>query len=335
MNDALEPRSVEERLQHFPNASLLVVATPIGNLSDLSQRAAQALREANLIACEDSRVSRRLFETLGIRPKLVSIEQHREAQAIPTILDLLKSGGRCALISDAGTPAISDPGFKVVRAVRAEGFGVIPVPGANAFIALVSVSGFHPGPFWFEGFLPQRERAAATRLEALLGLQAHLALYEAPHRILKTAAMLARLAPARHVCIGRELTKRFEESAHLLAAALPCWIEAQSHRERGEFTILIEAAESNAAESNAAASMAGSGEAQVDADGMVDSSVDAAIVKAVPYSIDARSLMQALLEALAPAQAARLAQRLSKDRQIDWYQLAMQLKSAKSSDAER
>ncbi|NDH33883.1 MAG: hypothetical protein EBX67_00160 [Betaproteobacteria bacterium] len=120
-----------QRPQHFPAASLLVVGTPIGNLSDLSPRAAQALTESSLLACEDPRVSRKLFDALGLRPRLLSIEQHREAQSIPDILEHLRQGGRCALISDAGTPAISDPGHRVVQAVRSEGFVVIPIPGPD------------------------------------------------------------------------------------------------------------------------------------------------------------------------------------------------------------
>jgi len=328
MNHAFDSRSDEQRLQHFPDASLLVVATPIGNLSDLSQRAIQALRQACLIACEDSRVSRRLFDTLGIKPKLVSIEQHREAQAIPTILGHLKAGGSCALISDAGTPAISDPGCRVVRAVRAEGFAVVPIPGASAFVALASVSGFQPGSIWFEGFLPQRERAADSRLQALLGLQAHIALYEAPHRMLKTAAILARLIPTRQVCIGRELTKRFEESAVMPALALPGWLRAESHRERGEFTLLLEACQ----EPSPVLPLAASAQGRADAGRIEHAKDEAAMVAPRSYSIEARVLMLGLLEAMAPAQAARLAQRLTRDRQIDWYQLAMELKPCSASD---
>ncbi|NDH28911.1 MAG: 16S rRNA (cytidine(1402)-2'-O)-methyltransferase [Betaproteobacteria bacterium] len=336
-----------QRPQHFPAASLLVVGTPIGNLSDLSPRAAQALTESSLLACEDPRVSRKLFDALGLRPRLLSIEQHREAQSIPDILEHLRQGGRCALISDAGTPAISDPGHRVVQAVRSEGFVVIPIPGPSAFVALASVSGFSPGPIWFEGFLPQREQAASTRLERLLGLNAHLALYEAPHRITKTAAMLAARAPLRKLCIGRELTKRFEESAVMLAKDLPDWLMAQSHRDRGEFALFLESErsafvarcdkspDSNGSGASHAFTDQNEGQRADQTKGQradqnegppaEDTSEDVELSPS--YSIQGRALLEALLAVMAPAQAARLAQRLSKDRKTDWYQMAMQLKS--------
>jgi 16S rRNA (cytidine1402-2'-O)-methyltransferase len=278
-----------------------------------------------LIACEDSRVSRKLFDMLAIRPKLISIEQHRELEAIPQVLAQLQAGNICALISDAGTPAISDPGYRVVRAAREAGFAVIAIPGPSAFVALSSISGFAAGPIWFEGFLPQREQAASSRLSALLALRAHLALYEAPHRIAKTAQLLAKLAPKRQLCLGRELTKRFEESAVMAAQDLPGWLQAQSSRDRGEFALFI------ASEHSAVA--AGCHEASPKAQqhpelAPFDQAPDP--VQAVPaYAIEGRELLEALLSAMAPAQAARLAQRLTKDRGIDWYQKAIALKAVK------
>ncbi|NBT00526.1 MAG: 16S rRNA (cytidine(1402)-2'-O)-methyltransferase [Betaproteobacteria bacterium] len=301
MNNQQQSSFETHKPQHFPNASLLVVATPIGNLSDLSPRAALALQQASLIACEDSRVSRKLFDMLGIRPSLVSVEQHREIQAIPLILAQLHAGKTCALISDAGTPAISDPGYRVVRAAREAGFVVIAIPGPSAFVALSSISGFTSGPIWFEGFLPQREKAASARLAALLELRAHIALYEAPHRIAQTARLLAKLAPSRQLCLGRELTKRFEESAVMTAQELPSWLELQSNRDRSP-------------ESNQAAER-----------GLDDETPDT--VQSMPaYNIQGRTLLEALLGAMGPAQAARLAQRLTQDRNTDWYQMALTLK---------
>lgn len=322
MNNQQQSSFETHKPQHFPNASLLVVATPIGNLSDLSPRAALALQQASLIACEDSRVSRKLFDMLGIRPSLVSVEQHREIQAIPLILAQLHAGKTCALISDAGTPAISDPGYRVVRAAREAGFVVIAIPGPSAFVALSSISGFTSGPIWFEGFLPQREKAASARLAALLELRAHIALYEAPHRIAQTARLLAKLAPSRQLCLGRELTKRFEESAVMTAQELPSWLELQSNRDRGEFALLIACDQLSTAdrlnerspESNQAAER-----------GLDDETPDT--VQSMPaYNIQGRTLLEALLGVMAPAQAARLAQRLTQDRNTDWYQMALTLK---------
>ena len=317
-----EPDLESHKLQHFPDACLLVVASPIGNLSDLSPRAVQALCHASLIACEDARVSRKLFDALGIRPDTVSIEQHRETQALPKILAHLAAGKRCALLSDAGTPAISDPGYRVVDAVREAGFVVLPIPGPSAFVALASVSGFHAGPIWFEGFLPQREQAAALRLSALLALRAHLALYEAPHRITKTAKLLAKLAPVRRLCVGRELTKRFEESVVLTAQDFPKWLETTSHRERGEFSLLIASDHKPNSSSE---------DSQVDP----DDEVQAPVKTEACYNIEGRALLEALLTATAPAQAARLAQRLTKDRKTDWYQMAVSLRANREEPAQK
>ncbi|HAB46937.1 MAG TPA: 16S rRNA (cytidine(1402)-2'-O)-methyltransferase [Lautropia sp.] len=325
MNNPQVPFLDAPKPQQFPDASLLVVATPIGNLSDFSPRAALALNSASLIACEDSRVSRKLFDMLGIRPKLLSIEQHREVQAIPQVLAQLQAGNTCALISDAGTPAISDPGYRVVRATREAGFPVIAIPGPSAFVALLSISGFAAGPIWFEGFLPQREQAASSRLSALLALRAHLALYEAPHRITKTAQLLAKLAPTRQLCLGRELTKRFEESAVMAAQELPAWLEAQNNRDRGEFSLLI----ANEPSAVAAGGHETSPEANQDSKTAQPHEAPDPVQMVPAYPIQGRELLEALLSAMPPAQAARLAQRLTKDRGTDWYQMALALKAVK------
>lgn len=289
----------------MPAACLLVVATPIGNLSDLSPRAAEALRSAGLIACEDRRVSRVLFERLKLTPQTVCIEQHREASAVARVLDHLAGGERCALISDAGTPAISDPGHKLVDAVRGAGFPVIPIPGACAFVALASVAGFRPAPLWFEGFLPTREAPMHAKLRQLLEIAAHVMIYEAPHRIGATAAALGALAPSRRVCVGRELTKLHEESVVIPGAAFAQWIAASPKRTRGEYCLMIEAAHSPGE---------GSSAKSPSQEGIL--------------LLDQAATMTALLRELSPARAARTMSRMTGDTRTDWYRLALQLGEA-------
>ena len=226
----------------LPTRSLYVVATPIGNLSDITLRALSVLKSADAIAAEDTRNSATLLAHHGIATRLFAAHEHNEEAAAQKVIALLAEDKRVALISDAGTPAISDPGARLVRAVRAAGYAVIPVPGPNAAAAALSASGFE-GPFHFAGFLPAKSTARRGALRALAALPATLVLYEAPHRIAELAQDLAtELAPARRIVLARELTKRFESIHATTAAEIVEWLAGDTNRQRGEFVVLIEAA---------------------------------------------------------------------------------------------
>lgn len=222
--------------------TLYVVATPIGNLSDISLRALEVLRSADAIACEDTRNSATLLAHHGIHARTFAAHEHNEREAAQKVIGLLAQGKQVALISDAGTPAISDPGARLVRAVRQAGHPVVPIPGANAAVAALSASGFE-GPFHFAGFLPARTQQRRTALRELTALPATIVLYEAPHRILDLAHDLAQeLDAPRGVVLARELTKRFESIHACVAGELLAWLEGDANRQRGEFVVLIEAA---------------------------------------------------------------------------------------------
>ena len=232
----------------MPTASLYVVATPIGNLQDLSLRAIAVLKGADVIAAEDTRTSSTLLAHYGISAKLIAAHEHNEMEAAARIVELLHAGKRVALISDAGTPAISDPGARLVRAVRAAGCAVIPVPGANAAVAALSAAGFE-GPFHFAGFLPPKSTARRAALRAFSELAATLVVYEAPHRIVELIDDLALEYPGeRRVVLARELTKRFESIHTTTAAEAPAWLAGDTNRQRGEFVVLVEAAPAQARE---------------------------------------------------------------------------------------
>src|SRR5687767_8703104 len=193
-------------------STLYVVATPIGNLRDVTLRALDVLRHVDIVAAEDTRVTARLLDAHGIvSKKLVALHEHNENRAAPGLIAQLAAGRSIALTSDAGTPAFSDPGARLVAAVRAAGFRVVPVPGPNAAAAAVSVSGLAAIPFVFCGFLPAKAGDRARAIEALASLSYALVFYEAPHRVSETILALASgLGAARRVVIARELTKMFE-----------------------------------------------------------------------------------------------------------------------------
>ncbi|HEX4326467.1 MAG TPA: 16S rRNA (cytidine(1402)-2'-O)-methyltransferase [Burkholderiales bacterium] len=226
----------------MPSAALYVVATPIGNLADISARALQVLKAVDAIAAEDTRTSGPLLSHYGIGTRLFAAHEHNEEKAAEKVVELLREGKRVALISDAGTPAISDPGARLVRAVRAAGYAVIPVPGANAAAAALSASGFE-GPFHFAGFLPAKGTARRAALRTLAGMPATLVFYEAPHRILDLATDLAAELPAeRRLVLARELTKRFESIHATTVGEAAAWLTGDEYRQRGEFVVLLEAA---------------------------------------------------------------------------------------------
>jgi len=230
-------------------AGLYVVATPIGRLADLSQTAVDTLKHVHVVAAEDTRVTRGLLAHIGARPPMIATHEHNEARAAAAIVARIRAGERVALVSDAGTPGISDPGARVVAAAHAAGLPVIPIPGPSAVVALLSAAGFTQPGFRFEGFLPARPRARRERLAVLARSDVTVVLYESPHRITGTVDDLAAaLAPQRVVVVGRELTKRFEQIHRDAAAALPAWLRADPDRQRGEFVIAFEAAPPEVAE---------------------------------------------------------------------------------------
>jgi len=220
--------------------ALYVVATPIGNLADISQRALETLRAADAIACEDTRHTRHLLDHFGIRAPAFALHQHNEREAAEKVIALLAEGKRVALVSDAGTPGISDPGAKAVAAVRAAGYRVVPLPGPSAASVALSAAGLADERFLFAGFLPAKVGARGTAIEELAAVPAALVFYEAPHRVEETVADLAaRLEPARTLVIARELTKHFEQIAVMPLAEGPAWLAADDNRRRGEFVLIV------------------------------------------------------------------------------------------------
>lgn len=222
---------------------MYVVATPIGNLEDLSPRAARVLGEVDWIAAEDTRHSARLLRHLGLDTSLVSLHEHNEQRRVEALRRALEAGQSVALISDAGTPLISDPGFVAVRELRASGHRVIPVPGACALIAALSAAGLPTDRFLFAGFLPAKGGARRQRLSANLERQETVVYYESPHRIQATLHDLAALFGKRRIVLARELTKTFETFLEADAATLLARLEADPDQARGEFVIMVAGAE--------------------------------------------------------------------------------------------
>jgi 16S rRNA (cytidine1402-2'-O)-methyltransferase len=236
---------VSERMQAqlWPTHALYVVATPIGNLGDLSLRAWHALERADVIAAEDTRASRSLLDTWGIRTPLIAAHRHNEQSAAADIVGRLQAGQRVALISDAGSPAVSDPGGVVVQAVRDAGLRVVPLPGASALMSALMATGVttdaSPG-FVFAGFAPTKSAARQRWFRQWTCLPAATVFYEAPHRIVSSIGDLFQvLGPLRKVSFARELTKRFEEIASMPLAHAQQWFDADEHRQQGEYVVII------------------------------------------------------------------------------------------------
>jgi len=256
--------------------TLYVVATPIGNLADASPRAIDTLRAADLIACEDTRTSRTLLARHGINARTVALHEHNERTAAPKLIDALRQGKNVALISDAGTPALADPGAWLVAQAHRAGIPVRPIPGPSAAAAALSAAGFAASRFLFAGFLPPSAAARRKALEAL-DLPLPVVLYEAPHRVRETLAdLLARFGPEREIAIARELTKKFEEVARLPLGAALDWLDERPEREQGEFVLVLAPGEERPA-----------------------------------TAMDAQRVLAVLLEALPPSEAAKLAARIT------------------------
>lgn len=217
------------------------MATPIGNLSDVTLRGLDALKSVDAIAAEDTRVTRRLLEHYGIPARPIAVHAHNEVESAAHLIGLLKAGKSIALVSDAGTPAVSDPGARLVRRVREAGFAVVPIPGPSALTAAVSAAGLAAQDFLFCGFLPAQKTARRHALERLRPLSCALVFYEAPHRVRETLTDLAlTLGAQRELVIARELTK-LHEAIHAcrLGEAL-AWLDQDPNREKGEFVLLLD-----------------------------------------------------------------------------------------------
>ena len=281
-------------------STLYVVATPIGNLKDITLRALDVLRGVDFIAAEDTRHSRRLLEEYGIGTRLVPAHEHNELAASERIVESLRAGQSVALITDAGTPAISDPGARVVHHVRAAGLRVVPVPGPSAVAAALSASGVVRTGFAFHGFLPSRAQARRAVLEDLRAVAIPVVVFEAPHRVRETlAAMADVLGHGRRITICRELTKAFEEIHECTLDQATAWLDADPHRSRGEFVLVVH----------------GSGD-EVDETAREGDRVLAILLRELPAS-----------------QAARLAAEITGARRNDLYRKAMARRDAAASSS--
>ena len=243
---ALRAASEAAGHQNYPPGALYMVATPIGNLADITLRALHVLELADIVACEDTRHTQTLLRAYGIDKspaQLLAVHQHNEEQAAQTVIDHLRQGRRVAYASDAGTPAISDPGARLVARVAAQHLPVVPLPGASSVTAVLSVAGIadegaQHGAFVFVGFLPSKSGERAGTVATLANEPRAVVLLEAPHRIEALAMALAALGD-RRITIGRELTKQFEEIATVAAIGLPDWLASDPNRCRGEFVLVL------------------------------------------------------------------------------------------------
>lgn len=226
--------------QHYPTGAMYMLATPIGNLADISLRALHVLSLVDKVACEDTRHTQGMLGIYGIQKPLLALHEHNEREAAQGIIALLQSGERIAYVSDAGTPAVSDPGARLAAAVHEAGLRVLPLPGASSITALISAAGLagDSGSFVFEGFLSNKAKERESQITRLGAEHRAIILLEAPHRIEALAAALAALKD-RPVTVGRELTKQFEQIATMPCDALAAWLAADKHRCIGEFALAI------------------------------------------------------------------------------------------------
>lgn len=268
--------------------TLYVVATPIGNLADASPRSLETLRTADLIACEDTRTSAKLLGHYGITARTVPLHEHNEHAAAKGLIQALRQGKNVALISDAGTPALSDPGAWLVAQAHAGGIRVSPLPGPSAAAAAISAAGFPAGRFLFAGFLPPQASARRKAIEAL-ELPWPVVIYEAPHRVRETLEDLtARFGAAREIVIARELSKKFEELARMPLGAAAGWLVERRERAQGEFVLVLAPGEERA-----------------------------------PATAAAEHVLKVLLAELAPSDAAKLAARITGQPKSALYQKAL------------
>ena len=273
---------------------LYVVATPIGNLGDITLRALETLKMVDAIAAEDTRHSSGLLNHFGISKKLIAVHEHNEQQSAEKLVLALKHGDNIALITDAGTPGISDPGAIVVKMVREAGIKVVPIPGVSAVIAALSASGITQNGFHFYGFLPASGAARRKQLEALKTQTVTLVFYEAPHRIIESIEDIAKvLGEDRIITFCRELTKTFETIYTCPASRSSAWLQADANQQRGEFVLLIEAAP---------------------------------VVQVQEISEEAQRVLKCLLAELPLKQAVALATEITNLKKNDLYELALKFK---------
>lgn len=278
---------------------LYVVATPIGNLGDITMRAVDILKQVDAIAAEDTRHSAGLLNHFGINKKLIAVHEHNEQQSAKLLLQRIQQGERIALITDAGTPGISDPGAVVVDVLISHGVKVVPIPGASAVIAALSASGITDHAFMFVGFLPASASQRRKKLESLQAVDATLVFYEAPHRIVDCVNdLLQVLGAERRITIARELTKTFETIHRCYLAEAGAWLQQDINQQRGEFVLLIEVPPPR---------------------------------DAVEVDQDAERVLRLLLDALPLKQAAKLAAEITGAKKNALYELALQIKDAAES----
>jgi 16S rRNA (cytidine1402-2'-O)-methyltransferase len=279
--------------QSYPKATLYVVATPIGNSADISLRALHVLAIADAVACEDTRNTAQLLTRYGLHKPLIAAHMHNEHEVAQKIIARLQAGERIALVSDAGTPAVSDPGAIIVDAVRSAGLTISPLPGASAAISALSASGFIHDQFYFIGFLPNKAGQRESFLRGFETIPATLIFYEAPHRILEsTQSLLQVFGGERRIVFGREISKLFEEFHRCRLDEALAWLKADAHREKGEFVVLIEGSKKQ-------------NEAQ---DG------------------EAQRILQILLSELSVKQASNLAAQITGKKKNALYQMALTMK---------
>jgi 16S rRNA (cytidine1402-2'-O)-methyltransferase len=282
--------------QRAVSGTLHIVATPIGNLGDITERAIAVLRDASVIAVEDTRHSRKLLLQFGIGTPMIALHDFNEAERVAQLLDRLAHGEDVALISDAGTPLISDPGYQLVRQAHAQGIKVVPVPGACALIAALSCAGLPTDRFAFEGFLPAKSAARRTVLENLRNETRTMLFYEAPHRIVECLVDMEQvLGAAREITFARELTKTFETITHTNIGALLDTVRNDMNQQKGEIVLVV------------------------------------AGKPAAADEIDAQALhtLQLLLEEMPVKQASALAARITGAKKNLLYDAALQLKQKK------
>ncbi|MEE2893479.1 MAG: 16S rRNA (cytidine(1402)-2'-O)-methyltransferase [Pseudomonadota bacterium] len=274
------------------SGTLFVVATPIGNLGDLGERAREVLKRVDLIAAEDTRRTGQLLAVIGSSVRTISLHEHNETGRIREILDLLAAGRDVALVSDAGTPLLADPGYRLVRVATEEAFTVRPIPGPSAVTAALSVAGLATDRFLFAGFLPAKTGPRRERIDGVSTLATTLVFYEAPHRISATLADLAAvLGESRLAWVGRELTKQFESHRRGALGDLAALFAAGDEPARGEFVVIVEGAPAAAGQ----------------------------------RSLDTDALLSALLDELPASKTARVAAKLTGEKRSALYDRALEL----------
>ena len=225
-----------------------LIPTPIGNMGDMTQRALECLENSELIACEDTRVSGRLLAHFGLKKKLLSYHDFNEMQRLPRLLEILNAGSNIAVITDAGSPGLSDPAYRIIRAAIENDIKISPLPGANALVPAISGSGLPMDRFFFEGFLPNKSGSRKNRLKKLIELEHTLVFYESPHRIEKTLADTLEILGDRRACIAREISKIYEE---FIRGTISELIDiAQKRKLKGEMALVVEGAPAKKASKN-------------------------------------------------------------------------------------